>query len=34
MERFFQETGDEVWKPSDLLKKLVGEGKNFASLDG
>jgi 3-hydroxyacyl-CoA dehydrogenase len=34
MERFFQETGDEVWKPSDLLKRLVSEGKNFASLDG
>jgi 3-hydroxyacyl-CoA dehydrogenase len=34
MERFFEETGDEVWKPSDLLKKLVSEGKNFASLDG
>ncbi len=34
MERFFKETGDEVWKPSDLLKTLVSEGKNFASLDG
>jgi 3-hydroxyacyl-CoA dehydrogenase len=34
MERFFKETGDEVWKPSSLLKKLVSEGKNFASLDG
>lgn len=34
MERFFEETGDEVWKPSDLLRKLVSEGKNFASLDG
>ena len=34
MERFFEETGDDVWKPSDLLKKLVSEGKNFASLDG
>jgi len=33
MERFFEETGDDVWKPSDLLKKLAGEGKNFASLD-
>ena len=33
MERFFKETGDEVWKPSSLLKKLVSEGKNFASLD-
>ena len=34
MERFFEETGDDVWKPSSLLKKLVSEGKNFASLDG
>ncbi len=34
MERFFEETGDEVWKPSELLKKLVSEGKSFASLDG
>jgi 3-hydroxyacyl-CoA dehydrogenase len=34
MERFYEETGDEVWKPSDLLKKLVSEGKNLASLDG
>ena len=34
MERFFEETGDEVWKPSGLLKKLVSEGKNFSSLDG
>jgi len=33
IERFYKETGDEVWKPSDLLKKLVSEGKNFASLD-
>ena len=33
MERFFEETGDEVWKPSGLLKKLVSEGKNFSSLD-
>jgi 3-hydroxyacyl-CoA dehydrogenase len=34
MERFFEETGDDVWKPADLLKKLVSEEKNFASLDG
>ena len=33
MERFFEETGDEVWKPSGLLKKLVSEGKSFSSLD-
>ena len=34
IERFFEETGDEVWKPSELLKKLVSEGKSLASLDG
>lgn len=34
IERFYEETGDEVWKPSELLKKLVSEGRNFASLDG
>lgn len=34
MERFFEETGEDVWKPSDLLKKLVADGNNFASLDG
>ncbi|MFP6805647.1 MAG: 3-hydroxyacyl-CoA dehydrogenase NAD-binding domain-containing protein [Pseudomonadales bacterium] len=33
IERFFEETGDDVWKPSELLKKLVAEGKNFASFD-
>jgi 3-hydroxyacyl-CoA dehydrogenase len=34
IERFFEESGDDVWKPSELLQKLVAEGKNFASLDG
>ena len=33
IEGFYAETGDESWKPSALLKKLVAEGKNFASLD-
>ena len=33
IERFYEETGDELWKPAELLKKLVAEGKNFASLD-
>ncbi len=33
IERFYEETGDEVWNPSPLLKRLVAEGKNFASLD-
>ena len=32
IERFFEETGDDVWKPAELLKKLVAEGNNFASL--
>ena len=32
IERFFEETGDDVWKPAELLRKLVAEGKNFASL--
>jgi 3-hydroxyacyl-CoA dehydrogenase len=33
IERFFEESGDDVWKPSELLQKLVAEGNNFASLD-
>ena len=33
MEGFYQETGDEVWKPSSLLVNLAKEGKNFVSLD-
>ncbi|MBA57871.1 MAG: 3-hydroxyacyl-CoA dehydrogenase, partial [Gammaproteobacteria bacterium] len=31
--RFYENSGDEVWKPSDLLVKLATEGKTFASLD-
>jgi len=34
IERFFEETGDDVWKPAGLLQKLVADGNNFASLDG
>ncbi len=34
IERFYEETGDDVWKPAELLKKLVADGNNFASLDG
>jgi len=34
IERFYEETGDDVWQPAELLKKLVAEGKNFGSLDG
>ena len=33
IERFYEESGDDVWKPSNLLSKLVSEGRNFASLD-
>ncbi|MFT5101853.1 MAG: 3-hydroxyacyl-CoA dehydrogenase, partial [Planctomycetaceae bacterium] len=33
IERFYVETKDEAWKPSELLKKLAAEGKTFASLD-
>ena len=33
IERFYDETGDAVWQPSELLKKLVAEGKTFASMD-
>ncbi|MBT7369762.1 MAG: 3-hydroxyacyl-CoA dehydrogenase, partial [Gammaproteobacteria bacterium] len=33
IERFFEETGDDVWRPSELLKRLVSEGRNFASVD-
>lgn len=33
LERFHSETGDDFWQPSDLIRKLVSEGKNFASLD-
>ena len=32
IERFHEETGDDVWQPADLLRSLVREGKNFASL--
>lgn len=34
IERFYAETKDEAWKPAELLKKLVSEGKTFTSLDG
>ena len=33
IERFYEESGDDVWRPSNLLRKLVSEGRNFASLD-
>ena len=33
IERFHEETGDEVWQPASLLRKLVKEGRSFASLD-
>ena len=34
IELFFEESGDDVWKPADLLKKLAAAGQTFASLDG
>ena len=33
IERFFDESGDDVWRPAEILKKLVAEGRTFASLD-
>ena len=33
IERFYAESGDDVWKPSNLLRQLVSEGRNFAFLD-
>ncbi|MEJ6670913.1 MAG: 3-hydroxyacyl-CoA dehydrogenase NAD-binding domain-containing protein [Pseudomonadales bacterium] len=33
IQRFYEETGDEAWKPAPLLERLVAEGKTFASLD-
>ena len=32
IERFYEETGDDVWRPAELLHSLVKDGKNFASL--
>ena len=32
IERFHEETGDDVWQPAGLLRSLVREGKSFASL--
>lgn len=32
IERFKEEYGGEVWEPAPLLKQLVAEGKDFASL--
>ena len=33
IERFYEESGDDVWKPADILKKLAAEGGTFASVD-
>jgi 3-hydroxyacyl-CoA dehydrogenase len=33
LERYQAELGD-FWAPSPLIRRLVGEGKNFASLEG
>ena len=32
IERFYEETGDDVWQPAELLRSLVRDGKNLASL--
>ena len=32
IERFYEESGDDVWQPAELLCRLVRVGKNFASL--
>ncbi len=32
IERFYDETGDDVWRPAELLRTLVRDEKNFASL--
>ena len=33
IERFYEESGDDVWKPAELLRQLAAEGKTFASFD-
>ena len=33
IERFYKETGDDLWRPAELLRTLVREGRTFASLD-
>ena len=33
IERFFADSGDELWKPSELLVTLAKDGKTFASFD-
>lgn len=33
IERFYEESGDDVWRPAETLKNLAAEGGTFASLD-
>ena len=33
IERFYKETGDDLWRPAELLRTLVRDGRTFASLD-
>jgi 3-hydroxyacyl-CoA dehydrogenase len=33
IERFYEASGDDVWRPAELLKRLVAEGRDFASYD-
>jgi len=33
IERFYKETGDDLWRPAELLKTLARDGRTFASLD-
>ena len=33
IERFYEETGDDVWQPAELLRTLVRDGKTFSSMD-
>ncbi|MDH5736801.1 MAG: 3-hydroxyacyl-CoA dehydrogenase family protein, partial [Gammaproteobacteria bacterium] len=33
LERFHKETGDDFWKPAELIRKLVEADRNFASID-
>ena len=30
---FYKETGDDLWRPAELLKTLARDGRTFASLD-
>ncbi len=34
IERFYLQTGDQIWKPAELIRQLVSQDCTFASLDG